>query len=238
MDPKRLIPKRKLDISGKDEKEFGLAVSVILGEDERPVVYLINKEYEENAENILKRKDSSAHDAASVGHFLGDEIPSDSFFELVESDMQGLKSTQENCFAFYRVKLRSSLRKNQITEEANVRVRKKTKGTKSNFGERPDPYDFSSKNRIDEISAKPSETKTLLHESARSSVSRYVNSRELLKTPLSEVNAVEIYSQAQAYCDNQCTEPSNLNPMITCQDCKIMEIKGKALRYINKSSQE
>jgi hypothetical protein len=237
MDTKKLIPKRRLDISGKDEKEFGLAVCVMPRGYEEPVVYLIKKKYEEKAESILRQEKSSIHDAASLGRFLGDEISSDLFFDFLESDLQGLKSTQESCFAFYRVKLSSALRRKEIFKE-KVKKKKPNPWTKRNnyFGERHKSSDFSPESRIDEISAKPAETKTLLQERAKSAVSRYAFFKEISKTPINEESAVEIYDQVQAYCDNHCTERSNLNPVSTCQKCKIMEIKREALPYTNKSS--
>jgi len=58
----------------------------------------------------------------------------------------------------------------------------------------------------------------------------YQTAKDLEKR-LNYDNAKEILSEAEEYCNN-CNEPSNLNPMITCAyKCEIWKVKNKAISY-------
>jgi hypothetical protein len=61
-------------------------------------------------------------------------------------------------------------------------------------------------------------------------LNRYQTAKDLEKR-LNYDNAKEILSEAEEYCNN-CSEPSNLNPMITCAyNCEIWKVKNKAISH-------
>jgi hypothetical protein len=60
---------------------------------------------------------------------------------------------------------------------------------------------------------------------------KYVITKKLLNK-MNYKSAEAIHFLAEEYCENNCG--NSLNPLITCYNCKIWEVKNKALNLIKK----